>query len=192
MEEQPQTLTDTERRAAQMLITPSAIAPMTLGDALVVVDYMRPKRIPEGAVFIHAGESVHNDYMMLILEGDVTLELEASGDNSTSGTVVSTATAGEIVGEVSVFTGMPRSLTCRAATDIAVAILTRAKMIEMHERSPDVAARFAYSLMARMSYYMQENLKKSKNFLQMNDVLRYQLDKVMDTRGVPSHSRNNG
>lgn len=185
-------LTDTERMAAQMLITPNTIVPLSLGDALTVVDYMRPKRVPRKTVFMRQGESKHNDFLMLILEGDATLELQldGSGEGSVS-TVLDTAGPGEILGEVSVYSALPRMVSCIAASDMAVAILTRAKLQEMYEKTPALAARLTFSIMARLSYKTQGNLNKLKKFVQMNDVLRYQLDKVMDTRtGGHTHFTN--
>lgn len=185
-------LTDTERMAAQMLITSNGIAPLSLGDALTVVDYMRPKRVPKKTVFMRQGESLHNDFLMLILEGDATLELqlEGSGDRAVT-TVVDTAGPGDILGEVSVYSTLPRTLSCIAASDMAVAILTRVRLQELYEKNPALAARFTFCMMARLSYKTQGNLSKLKKFVQMNDVLRYQLDKVMDTRaGGHTHFTN--
>lgn len=193
MEEEYETskLTDTQRLAAQMLITPNGIAPLSLGDALTVVDYMRPKRIPVGTVFMRQGENVHNDFMMLILEGDARLELQMEGGDADYATVLDMASEGEILGEVSVYSNLPRMVSCIAASDMAVAILTRVKLQEMYTNSPELAARLAFCMMARLSYKSQENLNKFKKFMQMNDVLRSQLDKVMNSRtGGQTHFTN--
>ena len=53
---QPRTLSETEKLAAQMLTKPNAVATLTLAEAMVIVDMMRPKRIPAGTIFITEGE----------------------------------------------------------------------------------------------------------------------------------------
>ena len=66
-----------EEVAARLLVTPSALDDLKLADAKRVVGYMHPQLISAGTVFIHEGELRGNDYMMLILEGDISVESDA-------------------------------------------------------------------------------------------------------------------
>ena len=68
-----------EEVAARMLVTSSALADLNLSDALKIVGYMRPKLIKAGTVIIQEGEVKHNDYMLLVLEGDIAVENELPG-----------------------------------------------------------------------------------------------------------------
>ena len=58
-----------QEQAAQLLITPTALADLSASDARVVVGFMQPNRFKLGTVFIKEGEATHTDFMMLILDG---------------------------------------------------------------------------------------------------------------------------
>ena len=52
----PTFASDSQEIAAELLITPSALVELSKADAAQVVQYMQPKRIKEGVVFIQEGE----------------------------------------------------------------------------------------------------------------------------------------
>ncbi len=108
-----------EEVAARLLVTPSALADLTLGDALKVVGYMRPKLIKAGTVIIQEGEVRQTDYMLLVLEGDIAVENELPGLHESM--VVNIMGPGHLIGEMGVLDGAPRSATCTANTNIAAA-----------------------------------------------------------------------
>jgi CRP/FNR family transcriptional regulator, cyclic AMP receptor protein len=60
-----------KKDAARLLMTDSALGQLSFADAQRVVKYMLPKRIKAGGALIREGEKTRNDYMMLILSGDV-------------------------------------------------------------------------------------------------------------------------
>ena len=70
-----------QERAARLLITPGALVQLRLDDAREVVRYMRPMLIDAGTAFIEAGEAKDTDYMLLIIDGDVTVESQSSPDS---------------------------------------------------------------------------------------------------------------
>lgn len=107
-------LAETEKLAAQMLAQPNPVAQLSLAEAMVVVDMMRPKRIAAGTVFISEGEAKHIDYMALVLAGDVAVETRKPGTNETR--LINIVSAGTILGDMSLVDGMPRLTTCRAQT----------------------------------------------------------------------------
>ncbi len=112
-----------EEVAARLLVTPSALDDLTLADAYKVVGYMRPKRIAAGTVLIQEGEVRKNDYMLLVLEGDIAVENELAGQQETM--VVNIIGPGHLIGEMGVLDGAPRSATCTATTQIYAAVLSR-------------------------------------------------------------------
>lgn len=87
-----------EEVAAQLLVTSSALNELTLPDAVRVVAYMRPRWISAGTVFIREGEVEQNDYMLLVLDGDIAVETEIP--NLDEGMVLNVIGAGHLIGEM--------------------------------------------------------------------------------------------
>src|SRR5687768_11999183 len=61
-------------RAAEMLTAPSALMQLSHEEARAIVGYMRPHRIAEGTTFIKEGDKENTDFMLLVLDGEVTIE----------------------------------------------------------------------------------------------------------------------
>mgnify|MGYP006206434129 FL=1 len=169
-----------EEVAARLLVTPSALADLTLGDALKVVGYMRPKLIKAGTIIIQEGEVRQNDYMLLVLEGDIAVENELPG--ATDSMVVSIIGPGSLLGEMGVIDGSPRSATCTANTDITVGILTRTALMRLLRDEPAVGARLLLAITKRMADRLRETTRKLRTFAQMNRVLQQELNVVMNNR----------
>ena len=169
-----------EEVAARLLVTPSALADLTLGDALKVVGYMRPKLIKAGTVIIQEGEVRQNDYMLLVLEGDIAVENELPGLNDSM--VVNIMGPGHLIGEMGVIDGSPRSATCTANTDITVGILTRTALMRLLRDEPAVGARLLLAITKRMADRLRETTRKLRTFAQMNRVLQQELNVVMNNR----------
>jgi CRP-like cAMP-binding protein len=169
-----------EEVAARMLVTPTALDDLTLADAMKVVGYMRPKRIQAGTVFIQEGEIKHNDYMLLVLEGDIAVENELPGLHESM--VVNIIGPGHLIGEMGVLDGAPRSATCTATTDIAAAVLSRTALMRLLKDEPRVGARLLLAISKRMADRLRETTRKLKTFAQMNKALQEELQVVMNNR----------
>ena len=89
-----------EEVAARLLVTPSALDDLKLADAKKVVSFMHPQLISAGTVFIHEGDLRGNDYMMLVLEGDISVENEFPGNDGSI--VVNVIGPGHLIGEMGV------------------------------------------------------------------------------------------
>lgn len=173
-------LAETEKLAAQMLAQPNPVAQLSLAEAMVIVDLMRPKRVAAGTVFISEGEAEHIDYMVLILAGDVAVETRRPG--STQQRLINLVGPGATLGDMSVIDGLPRLTSCRAQTDLSIAILTRSRLQELLTTHPVIAAKFLLTLHLQASQLARLTLGKFNKIVQMNDVLRQQLDAVMNAR----------
>ena len=110
-------------KAAALLITEGALVELSAADAREVVSYMRPERIKAGEVVIREGESTRNDFMALVLDGEVTVENSVAAAHDSM--VVSILGPGSLIGDMGIIDGGPRSATCTAWTDLALAVLTR-------------------------------------------------------------------
>lgn len=167
-----------------MLVTPTALDDLTLADAMKVVAYMRPQRIAAGTVFIQEGEVRRNDYMLLILEGDIAVESDMPGVNGSM--VVNILGPGHLIGEMGLLDGAPRSATCTASTDIAAAVLSRTALMRLLKDHPRVGSKFLLALSKRMADRLRETTRKLKTFAQMNKALHQELSIVMNNRtGAP-------
>ncbi|WP_372660982.1 cyclic nucleotide-binding domain-containing protein [Hydrogenophaga sp.] len=166
--------------AARLLVTASALDDLTLDDAMKVIAYMRPKRIKAGTVFIKEGELKQNDYMLLVLEGDISVENELPGLRESM--VVNIMGPGSLIGEMGVLDGSPRSATCTATTDVAVAVLSRTALMRLLKDEPRVGARMLLAISKRMADRLRETTRKLRTFAQMNKALQQELQVVMNNR----------
>lgn len=169
-----------EEVAARLLVTPSALDDLTLADAVRVVKYMRPKRIAAGTVFIREGEVQHNDYMLLVLEGDIAVEAELL--RLSESLVVNILGPGHLIGEMGMLDGAPRSATCTASTDIAAAVLSRTALQSLLKNEPRVGARLLLAISKRMADRLRETTRKLRTFAQMNKALQDELQIIMNNR----------
>ena len=177
-----------EELAARMLVTTTALDDLTVADALKVVAYMRPQRIPAGTVFIEEGEVRKTDYMMLVLEGDIAVENELPGLHESM--VVNVIGPGHLIGEMGLLDGSPRSATCTATTDIVVAVLTRTALMRLLKAEPRVAARLLLAISTRMAQRLRDTTRKLRTFAQMNKALQQELQVVMNNRTGSGSARS--
>lgn len=176
-----------EEVAARLLVTPSALDELKLADAKRVVAYMHPQLIGAGTVFIREGEVSGNDYMMLVLEGDISVESELPGTDGNL--VVNVIGPGHLIGEMGVLDNSPRSATCTAVTDIAAAVLSRAALRRLLRAEPAVGARLLLAISKRMADRLRDTTRKLRTFAQMNRALQQELQVVMNNRTGRSSSR---
>ncbi len=177
-----------EEVAARLLVTPTALADLTIADAMKVVGYMRPKLIKAGTVIIHEGEVKSNDYMLLLLEGDIAVESELPGLHESM--VVNIMGPGHMIGEMGVLDGAPRSATCTANTDIAAAVLSRTALMRLMREDPRLGSRLLLAISKRLADRLRETTRKLKTFAQMNKALQHELQVVMNNRtGVNTRGR---
>ncbi|QHE83844.1 cyclic nucleotide-binding domain-containing protein [Hydrogenophaga sp. BPS33] len=179
-----------EEVAARLLVTSSALADLTLGDALKVVGYMRPKLIKAGTVIIQEGEVKQTDYMLLVLEGDIAVENELPGLHESM--VVNIMGPGHLIGDMGVLDGAPRSATCIANTDIAVAVLSRTALMRLLKDDPKVGARLLLAISKRMADRLRETTRKLKTFAQMNKALQQELSVALNSRPSVADRRGRG
>ena len=163
-----------KQKAALLLLTPTYLADLSKADARDVVSVMKFRQVQTGAVFIKEGEVTHTDFMVLILEGDVSVESEtASADG---GIVMSHIGPGSLIGEMGLLDGAPRSATCTAMTDLEVAILSRDAVLELIKDKPAVAARLILAISKRLADRLHEANQNIKLLGSVNILLQQELD----------------
>lgn len=171
-----------EKDAARLLITETALGQFGVEDALRIVRHMKPKRIKSGSILVKEGEKIHNDFMMLILSGDVRVE---SHSGPSEETVITVLGAGCLIGEAGMINNSPRSATCLATTDLAVAILRRSTLKKILAEEPELAARFMLALSSRIAQNLRETTIKLKKFIQLSGMLQNEVYMLMDAQSAP-------
>ena len=161
-------------KAAALLITEDALVELSAADAREVVSYMRPERIKAGEVVIREGESTRNDFMALVLDGEVTVENSVAAAHDSM--VVSILGPGSLIGDMGIIDGGPRSATCTASTDLALAVLTREALARLMDTHPSVAARLLLAMSKRIADHLRETNRKLMTFAQVSKALQQELD----------------
>ena len=179
-----------EEVAARLLVTSSALADLTLGDALKIVGYMRPKLIKAGTVIIQEGEVKQTDYMLLVLEGDIAVENELPGLHESM--VVNIMGPGHLIGEMGVLDGAPRAATSVANTDMAAAVLSRKALMRLLKEDPKLGSRLLLAISKRMADRLRETTRKLKTFAQMNKALQQELNVALNSRATPDKRGGRG
>jgi small-conductance mechanosensitive channel/CRP-like cAMP-binding protein len=88
-----------------------------------------------GTDVVVAGEDGHS--MLLVVEG--LLEVHAPGSDDQASSRVGRVPPGEVIGEMSLLTGEPRSATVRAATDVVAYEITKEHVQDFIRRRPEIA-----------------------------------------------------
>ena len=163
-----------KEKAAQLLLTPTDLADLSKADARSVVNFMQFRHVETGAIFIKEGEVTHTDFMVLILDGDVSVESEAA--SADGGIVMSLIGPGSLIGEMGLLDGAPRSATCTAMTDLEVAVLSREAVLELIKDNPAVAARLMLAISKRLADRLRDANHNIKLLGTVNILLQQELD----------------
>jgi CRP-like cAMP-binding protein len=164
-------------RAAEMLSAPTALLQLSHQEARTVVAYMRPHKIPEGETFIREGDTQDTDFMLLLLDGEVTVETIVV--SRTAPITVSVLGAGSLIGEMGLLDGAPRSASCTAMSDVRCAILTRDALNQLLDDEPRTAAKLMMAISMRIAQRMRENQDKLKLYAQLTQAMNEEINDLM-------------
>ena len=161
-------------QATLMLMRASPIAQLDAHDAGLVIDAMQPVFVEAGTVFIQEGQADGNEFMALLIEGQVRAEnaTNAPGED----VVISVIDAGSLIGEMGLIDGAPRSATCTALTDLKLAILTREALQGLVELHPAVAARLLLAVAGLLGVRVRENNRRLRTLSQLAKAMQRELD----------------
>lgn len=163
--------------AAKLMIAPTALMQLSREDARIVVGYMEPRRIESGTVFIQEGDVADTAYMLLLLEGEVTVEsITMSSDTLDTVTVLG---PGSLMGELSLVDGLARTASCTATTDLRCASLSRLAMKALTDDHPRTAAKLMFAVSLRVAARLRDTTDKLKMHSQLVKALQQELDQVM-------------
>ena len=157
-------ITDSPRlaaRAADLLQRFRAFVQLDAQDAATVVAYLREVSYSPGEVLFRAGDTQAVAHLLLVLDGEVSVDT----GTSLPGLEVPIAVlgAGSVLGEMALLDGAPRSATCTAITAVQAAGLARRGLERLIDEHPRVGAR----LMVVLAQHMAERLRALDDQLRM-------------------------
>ncbi len=135
-------------RTVALLRTKSALFDLDDAEARCIVDYMRVVNLPRGATVFREGDAARTDHLLLILAGDVSVDM--SDGERVDGLPVSVLGPGSVVGEMALLDGGPRSATCTAMNDVIAAGISRAGLQRLAREHPQVALRLMVAIAQRV------------------------------------------
>ena len=168
---------DSANLAATLLTAPTALMQLSAQEAKVVVSYMQPKKIAEGTVFIKEGDARDTGYMMLVLDGEVTVENIVV--SRTSAVTVNVLGPGSLIGEMGLVDGEPRSATCTATSHVHCAILSREALEKLMNDEPHIGGKLMMAVSLRIAQRLRETADKLKLYAQLTQAMQQEIDKLM-------------
>jgi CRP/FNR family cyclic AMP-dependent transcriptional regulator len=163
--------------AATMLRAPTALMQLSEREAREVVSCMQPRRIRAGTTFIREGDAQATGFMLLVLDGEVTVETIVV--SRTEPITVTVLGPGSLIGEMGLVDGAPRSASCTALTDLRCAILTRDALHRLMQEKPRTAAKLILAMSMRISRRMRDNQEKLKLYAQLTQAMNEEIDALM-------------
>lgn len=163
--------------AAQLLTAPSALMQLSLAEAMVVVRYMRPVRFPAGTQFIKEGDLGNTDFMVLVLEGDVTVE--GIVVSSVAPMTLTVLGPGSLHGELGLLDGMARSATCTASSDLSCMMMSREGMLQLLKDDAPVGAKLIMAIAMRIGDRLRDNTAKLKKFVYLTKALQQEINHLL-------------
>jgi CRP-like cAMP-binding protein len=137
-------------KAAGMLSRPKAPVHLTLPEARQVVARMGLVSFPAGATLLREGAESASGHMLLLLEGEVSVDSEAAG-GADAPLALSVIGPGEIIGEMALLDGAPRAVSCTAVSSVQAAGLSRKGLEDLMAEQPVVAAKLVVVLATRIA-----------------------------------------
>jgi CRP-like cAMP-binding protein len=144
-------------RIAQLLLRQPGHR-LSAEDAVLIANLMQVRWVQAGARFIQQDDETHDGTILMLLYGEVSVEKAPmhQGDSL----VVSIAKAGQMFGEMGVLLDAPRSASCAAYSDVALAELSRQALDHLVEQHPAAAARLALGIASRLAEHLRDTSNK--------------------------------
>jgi len=138
-------------------------------EAASIVAMMRVVSYAPGASVFRAGEATNTSYMLLVLEGDISVDTGNVGGADKID--ISILGPGALIGELSLIDGAPRSANCTAVTAVTAAGLAVGGLHRLAEQAPQVATKLAIFIAQNAA----DRLRALSEQLQMYDQLNLSL-----------------
>lgn len=168
---------ETTKLAIALLRAPSALMQLTQEEAATVVAYMRQVDFVEGDVFMREGDTSSADFVLLVLDGDVTVESIVV--SRTTPTTLNVLGPGSLIGELGLIDGGARSATCTAVSDLRCVLLTRAGLTRLIDDQPRTGAKLLLAVSLYMAKRLRDGAHKLKLYARLAQVMQEEINKLM-------------
>jgi CRP/FNR family transcriptional regulator, cyclic AMP receptor protein len=148
-------------RAIELLMGFRAFVRLDAADATTVAAYLREVSYAAGEVLFRAGDSMALSHMLLLLDGEVSVDTGTAVEGQE--VPIAVLGPGAVLGEMALLDGAPRSATVTAVTPVQAAGLARRGLERLIDEHPKVAAR----LMVVLAQHMAERLRALDDQLRM-------------------------
>lgn len=115
-------------------------ADLTKKELTAVARLMTPLQISAGREFITEGAIGREAF--IVVDGEASVWRR--------GRLVTSVGAGTVIGEMAVLTGLPRTATLRAETDLKVEVLARREFLSLLDETPSMARKLLVSTINRL------------------------------------------
>jgi len=162
--------------AVELLRRPAALSELSVEEAQVLVGCMRLIHCAEGSLLMREGDTENSDHMLLILEGEVSIENAVA---SRSDPLVATVLGpGSLVGEMGLLDGAPRAASCVALSTIIAAGLSRRALRGLITEQPELAAKFVIAVAQRISERLRESGRQQRVFSQLVRAMQGEIEEL--------------
>lgn len=168
---------DSAELAAELLRGPTALLQLSREEARQVVSYMLPMRIPEGNTFIRQGDRQSTDFMLLVLDGEVTVDTIVV--SRTQPLVVNVLGRGSLIGEMGLLDGEPRSASCTANSPLTCAVLTRSALEQLLLDDPQTTAKLMLAVSIRIAQRVRDTSDKLKRYAQLTQTMQQEINRLL-------------
>jgi CRP/FNR family transcriptional regulator, cyclic AMP receptor protein len=141
-------------------------------EAAIAARFMAARRYQAGDVIFREGDATASNFMLLILDGEATVETTAP--NPRDNLTMTVMEAGCTMGEMGLMDGGPRSATCTACNTLRCAVLTRTALRQLAAEHPEIAARLMSIICIGISNRLRDVSEKFKRYAVMSNVMREQ------------------
>lgn len=161
-------------KAAEFLRTTSPNFALTQQEATCIASLMRLVLYPAGTTLFSAGDASNSGYMLLLLEGDVSVDTGNVGNAAKVD--ISVIGPGALIGELALLDGAPRSATCTAVSPVIAAGLSAGGLQRLIEQFPQVAVK----LTIYIAQSAADRLRSLSDQLQMYDQITANMQQEID------------
>lgn len=169
-------------KAAALLMQPNALGEINLLEARRVVAYLKAHRVPAGKTFMREGDAEHTDFMLLVLEGEASVETQVV--SRTEPMVMTVIGPGSLIGEIGLIDGAPRSANVVANTDMMLATLSRSSLAKLLSEHPDVACKVLLAIAQRLSTRVREGNAKMRSYARLVEIMQDELQDQITRTGA--------
>lgn len=160
--------------ATRLLQTDGAMADLSSEEASCVVGYMGLVTFGAGATVFKQGDASHTSYLLLVLSGDVSVE---TADPRGGGQVaISVLGPGNVIGEMGLLDGSPRSATCVASTALQAGGLSRRALERLIQDNPRVGAKLMVGLSKRLADRLRAMSEQLLLYAQLTESMQQEIN----------------